>query len=184
MAALLLLWKGTPFVYYGEEIGMPQVKLKRSEIRDPVGLRYWPVHPGRDGARTPMAWTEGPQGGFTEGHPWLPLHPGHETRNVAIQKADPTSLWNWYRNLLRLRKDHQALQTGTWEPFEAGHRDVLAFWRRDGGEHWLVVANFSSRPAPVLLPPCRWALGTKPRDELAPGLHVLDGYEVLVAVQT
>lgn len=185
MAALLLLWKGTPFLYYGEEIGMPQVKLKRSEIRDPVGLRYWPIHPGRDGARTPMAWTAGPQAGFSEAKPWLPLHPGHETRNAAVQRGDPDSLWNWYQALLTFRRTHEVFRTGAWEPFEAGHRDVLAFRRTRPGETWLVMANFSVSPAPVLLDrPVRWVIGTKPRNDLEAGLHVLDGYEVLVAVQT
>jgi alpha-glucosidase len=180
-AAVLLLSGGTPFLYYGEELGMPEVTLSRDQIRDPVGVRYWPFNRGRDGARTPMAWTPGPSGGFTTGSPWLPLHPDHQTRNVAVQRADPNSLWNWHATLLALRRRHETLRTGAWEPAEAGHRDVLAFRRVAGGERWLVAANFRSRPTPILLEAAGvWGAGTKPREALAAGLHVLDPYEVLV----
>jgi len=182
IATLLLLTKGTPFLYYGEEIGLPEGQLARSEIRDPVGLRYWPFNKGRDGARTPMAWTRGPQGGFTEGKPWLPLHPDHAVRNVEVQRADPGSLWNWHARLLAFRKSHPVFQTGSWEPVEAGHRDVLGFRRIGPGETWLVLTNCRRQPSPILLDTAvRWVLGTKPREDLSPGLHVLDGYEVLVA---
>ncbi len=103
IAALVLTLPGTPYLYYGEELGMPETALRRRDIVDPPGQRFWPFFKGRDGARTPMPWT--PEGGFTTGTPWLPLGPDVATRNVAVQKADPHSVWNTYRKLLALRRE-------------------------------------------------------------------------------
>lgn len=181
VAALLLLTRGTPFLYYGEEIGLPEGRLSRSEIRDPVGLRYWPFNKGRDGARTPMAWTAGPQAGFTSGRPWLPLHGDAATRNVEVQRADPGSLWHWHRRLLELRRAHPVFQTGSWEPADVGHPEVLGFRRTDAQDSWLVLALCGRRPAPIGLDEAfRWVHGTHPRDDLSPGNHVLAAYEVAI----
>ncbi len=74
VAAMLLTLRGTPFLYYGEEIGMSDGKIPRAELQDPVGKRYWPFHPGRDPERTPMQWSAEPNAGFTSGSPWLRLN--------------------------------------------------------------------------------------------------------------
>jgi len=86
-ATLLLTLKGTPFIYYGEEIGMHNARIPRSRIQDPLGKRYWPLFAGRDQARTPMQWTGDPGGGFTEGEPWLPLSKDTASRNVRRQEG-------------------------------------------------------------------------------------------------
>lgn len=111
-ATLALTLRGTPFLYYGEELGMPEASLTRAQIVDPPGKRFWPFFKGRDGARTPMQWTAGPRAGFTTGTPWLPLQPDAAQRNVAVQREDPDSVWNAYRQLLALRRRAPALTRG------------------------------------------------------------------------
>ena len=114
-AALLLTQRGTPFIYYGEEIGLPDVRLRRGQIKDPPGLRYWPFYKGRDGCRAPLPWNGGTNGGFTTGAPWLPLAPGFAARNVELQRRDPRSVWSFYRDLLALRRASAALRRGSFE---------------------------------------------------------------------
>lgn len=185
-AALLLLCRGTPFLYYGEEIGMTQQRLPRRALRDPVGLRYWPFNQGRDGARTPMAWDGGLHGGFSQTTPWLPLHADFATKNVAAQRSDPDSLWHWYARLLRLRRAHPALQLGDWEAIAPAAPDTIAFTRTLDADRWLVLAHCARRGAEVSLPEgaWQWRCGTgAPR----PALHAratLAPYEVLVLQRT
>ena len=107
--ALLLALRGTPFMYYGEEIGMRDIRLTRSEILDPPGKKYWPLYKGRDGCRSPMQWNASPNAGFSTGKPWLPVNPDYTQRNVFAQQADPNSLFNFTKKLLSLRKSIPAL---------------------------------------------------------------------------
>ena len=100
--ALLLTLRGTPFMYYGEEIGMRDITLRRSEILDPPGRKYWPIYKGRDGCRSPMQWDSGVHAGFSTAKPWLPVHPDYPRRNVAAQQADPDSLFHFTKKLLGL----------------------------------------------------------------------------------
>ena len=104
-AALLLTQRGTPYLYYGEEIGMRDIQVRRSEIQDPVGKRFWPFYKGRDGCRAPMQWDGSMNAGFSLKAPWLPPHPDFVTRNVAAQRGDPDSLFQFYRKLIALRKE-------------------------------------------------------------------------------
>lgn len=103
-AVLALTLPGTPYLYYGEEIGMVEGRLTRDQIVDPPGRRFWPFFKGRDGARTPMQWTA--DGGFTTGAPWLPVNPDVVTRNAASQMEDPRSILATYRAVLALRRIH------------------------------------------------------------------------------
>lgn len=154
-AALLLTLRGTPFLYYGEEIGMRDISLSRDQIQDPVGLRYWPLMKGRDGCRAPMQWSASPNAGFTpEGvTAWLPLHPNFKTRNVMAQQADPNSLLNWHKRLISARKTHPALRAGAYTPVTDGTRFILAYLRETDSEVILVALNFSNRRQQVLLGP-------------------------------
>jgi glycosidase len=94
--------------------------------------------------RNPMPWTAGPNGGFTAAaRPWERLQPGHERRNVAAQDADPDSLLNHYRRLIRLRKSEPALSGGAVRSLETGREDVIAWERSAGGRRLVVVANLS-----------------------------------------
>ena len=93
-AALLLTLRGTLFIYYGEEIGMHNGNIRKRNIRDPLGKRFWPLFTGRDKARTPMQWEREPNGGFTDGIPWMPLNSDTRSRNVRQQEGELRSLLN------------------------------------------------------------------------------------------
>lgn len=154
-AALQLSLRGTPFVYYGDELGMPEVSVPRAKLQDPVGKRFWPFHKGRDGCRTPMAWTDMAHGGFSAQPPWLPLHADHKVRNAAAQAADPRSLANTYRRLLALRRRVPALHLGNMTLGPA-HETVLS-WRREHGDQQVEVRlNLSGQNQPCPLPAADW----------------------------
>lgn len=142
-AAMLLTLRGTPFLYMGEEIGMENGRLKRHELLDPVGRRYWPLHHGRDGARTPMQWNDGPNAGFSSGCPWLRVNPSYPRINVAAEERDPDSLLTWYKRLIWARKASPALTGGSYTPVEPSGRGVFAFFREGGGQRVVVLLNFS-----------------------------------------
>lgn len=127
---LLLTLRGTPFMYYGEEIGMRDVALKRSEIMDPPGKKYWPIFKGRDGCRSPMQWTDAPFAGFSTSKPWLKVHPNYVHRNVAAQQAEPNSLLNFTKRLIALRRAHAALRRGSFRACFRADTGVLAYERK------------------------------------------------------
>ncbi|MBN2080099.1 MAG: alpha-glucosidase [Spirochaetes bacterium] len=145
-AALLLTARGTPFIYYGEEIGMKNQSIARCRVHDPLGKRYWPLFPGRDPARTPMQWTPGKNAGFTTGPAWLPVGVDYPKVNVEVQSRDRYSLLSFYRSLLSVRNATPALHRGDWSPVVKGHRGVLAYYRTHGKETVFVALNFSDRP--------------------------------------
>jgi len=153
---LLLTLRGTPFMYYGEEIGMRNIPIRRREIMDPPGKKYWPIYKGRDVCRSPMQWDDTPNAGFTKGNPWLKVHPNYPKRNVAAQQAEPDSLLNFTRKLIALRKESPALIRGDFTPLETGSSQVMAYLRTHEGKNILVALNFSNRKiraegfAPVL----------------------------------
>ena len=154
-AMLLLTARGTPFLYYGEEIGMRDVKLRYRELRDPYTRRYWPFLAGRDPARTPMQWDGSVAAGFTQGRPWLPVSPDFETINVARERNDPASLLSLYRRLIRLRRTAPALLDGRYEELDAGNPSCLVYLREYAGpepDMLLIAVNFSGRPQTVSLP--------------------------------
>jgi alpha-glucosidase len=151
-ATLLLTLKGTPFIYYGEEIGMHNTHIAKSQIRDPLGKRFWPLFSGRDKARTPMQWNPGQHGGFTSGIPWLPSNKDTGFRNVKQQEGEPSSLLNLYRNLIRLRKSHGAMERGSWLPVTNGRSGLLSYFRTEGQERILVILNFTGRQKSFSLP--------------------------------
>ncbi|WP_045235097.1 alpha-amylase family glycosyl hydrolase [Deinococcus pimensis] len=149
---LLLTLRGTPTVYYGDELGLADVHVPRERQRDPQGLRQ-PDAPGasRDPARTPMPWDESPFAGFSTVEPWLPLGDS-KARHVSAQMHDARSDLNYFRSLTRLRRDRRSLHAGDLEVVDAGHDDVLAFLRRSGDDCVLVLLNFTGETRPVRLP--------------------------------
>ncbi|HEY3163198.1 MAG TPA: alpha-amylase family glycosyl hydrolase, partial [Candidatus Limnocylindrales bacterium] len=125
-AGLLLTGGGTPFVYYGEEIGLTGEKPDEN-------------------IRTPMAWTgEGPAAGFTTGTPWEPPEPGWETRNVAAESADPASLLSTYRDLIRLRAAHASLSGGPTAPLMSSDPKIVAYLRLASQDRTAIIANVSN----------------------------------------
>jgi len=110
MLALLCVLRGTVLLYQGEELGLPEVDLRRDQLRDPVGDLYYPLFKGRDGCRTPMPWDAAkPHLGFSSGTPWLPPGPEHAALAVAAQEADPDSTLAFARAALSFRKAHASL---------------------------------------------------------------------------
>lgn len=154
LATMLCTLRGVPVIYQGQEIGMTNRYIPLREADDPIpGLlarrlpeavnRRLPERLNRDEVRTPMQWTSAPGAGFCpdDVQPWLPVNDNRVDRNVATEDADPASLLNLYRRLLRLRNDSPALNAGTLRLRPTGSGDVLAYDRRDGDERLVVVAN-------------------------------------------
>ncbi|MCE1255573.1 MAG: alpha-glucosidase [Anaerolineae bacterium] len=144
-AALLLTQHGTPFLYYGEEIGMRDIHLSRRQIQDPVGKLYWPFYSGRDGCRSPMQWDASKYAGFSDRQAWLPLHEDYMERNVLAQRENAGSLYHFYKKLIRLRKEEKTIQNGIFISLTFEPRSILAYLRQDGDETILVILNFGRR---------------------------------------
>lgn len=143
-AAMTLTQRGTALVYYGEEIGMAD--LRPDELAAfPLGPRR-KVADKRDPERSPMQWTGDAGAGFSTGAPWLPVAAAAKQTNVAAQLHDPASMHAWYARLLALRKTEPALRDGQYVPLESGNADVVAFARRDAtGAGVLVLLNMSDK---------------------------------------
>ena len=145
MAALYLTLRGSPIMYYGEEIGMENNDPKSKEdVKDPIGKLNWPLEKGRDGERTPMQWNDSPNAGFTKGTPWLPVSPNYQTRNVAAELKDPNSILNFYKTLLAMRHTESALLDGDYTPLNEDDPNVVSYLRRYKDEAILVVINMST----------------------------------------
>jgi alpha-glucosidase len=143
-AAMLLTLRGTPFVYYGDEIALPPTLIPRSQILDPVSKHYWPFY-SRDPGRAPMPWNASPHGGFTDGRPWLPPHPGYGERNVESQRADPDSVFHFYRRLIALRAGSEALRSGDFVNLTPRPRHGWAYLRRSEEDTACIALNFSGK---------------------------------------
>jgi alpha-glucosidase len=155
IAATLLTTKATAMTYYGAEIGMPTTPPKRrGDVKDPIGITGWPKEKGRDGERTPMQWTPGPQAGFsTNPHTWLPIPPDYKTVNVEVESANPDSLLNWYKRLIALRRDNASLRDGGFVMLQKDNPDVLSYLRTgvNGSEPVVVAINMTGRPQHISL---------------------------------
>ena len=144
MAALYLTLRGTPIMYYGEEIGMKTTPPTRQEdVKDPIGRRGWPKEKGRDGERTPMQWNGSENAGFSKAKPWLPVPPTYKTHNVAAESKDPNSVLEFYRSVLKLRHTNHALLDGSYTTLNESDPDVLSYLRSYKDETVLVALNMS-----------------------------------------
>jgi len=144
-AALLLTLRGTPTLYYGDEIGMEDVLVPPDRVRDGREKNVPGRGLGRDPARTPMQWSGGRGAGFTSGEPWLPVPGSAEERNVERERADPRSLLLFYRDLIALRRSEEALTVGDYDPIGVAG-SALAYLRSAGDSRLLVAANLSHEP--------------------------------------
>jgi alpha-glucosidase len=150
MAALYLTLRGTPIMYYGEEIGMTNNDPTRKEdVKDPIGRTGWPQEKGRDGERTPMQWNSEKNAGFTTGDPWLPVPPSYTTHNVATELEDSSSVLQAYRQILSLRRTNPALLEGAYVPLNVNDPNVLSYLRRYKDQAVLVVLNMSGKTQDV-----------------------------------
>ena len=155
ISTMLFASRGTALFYYGDEIGMKTTPPARKEdVKDPVGIAYWPFYKGRDGERTPMQWDGAPNAGFTtdSAKPWLPVPADSTTINVKAEEAGPDSLFTWYQTLIRLKKTNPAFATGSESMLDADNPNVLS-WLRKGPDQVSVVVsvNFKAEPQSVSL---------------------------------
>jgi alpha-glucosidase len=152
-AMLLLTLRGTPTLYYGDEIGMRDVPVPPERQQDPWGLRVPGL--GRDPCRTPMQWNSGPNAGFSPpgtADLWLPFAPDYKDTNVEHQREDPASILSLYRRLLAYRRATPALGSGSYEALDMDRGNCFAYRRQAGGEQLIVVLNFSSEAQTLSLP--------------------------------
>jgi alpha-glucosidase len=162
MAAMFLTLRGTPIMYYGEEIGMQNNDpTRREDVKDPIGRLGWPKEKGRDGERTPMQWNGEPNAGFTTGTPWNAIPATYKTYNVADELKDPNSILNWYKQLLALRRSNLALLDGEYIGLNEKDPNVLSYLRKSNTDAVIVVINMSAAPQTVNFKPSKQRLNVK-----------------------
>ena len=156
--ALLMCLRGTLCLYQGEELGLEEAYVSYEELQDPYGKEFWPKFKGRDGCRTPMPWSsDGPNGGFSDFKPWLPVAMEHLDKAVAVQDHEEGSLLNFYRDIIALRRMRPALTKGSLELIEVTD-DVIAFVRKFEGRAPILCAfNLGTGTQSMPLPEGAWA---------------------------
>jgi alpha-glucosidase len=147
-AILLLTLRGTPTIYYGDEIGMQQVAIAPDQIRDPFEKNVPGQGLGRDGCRTPMQWDGSHHAGFSDADPWLPLPARSSGDNLEDQRQDSASTYQLYCQLIALRRTQPGLLSGAYRPVVASG-DLLMYLREAPGDRILVVLNLGSEPTSV-----------------------------------
>jgi alpha-glucosidase len=150
-AMLLLTLRGTPTLYYGDELGLTNGIIPKNKVQDPQGLRLG-ADRTRDIARTPMQWSDEPFAGFSSEEPWLPLSQDHETLNAALQEKDPSSMLMLYRYLIWMRKALPALHRGNYYPLDTNCDDCFIYMREYASERYLIALNFTGIGRTVIIP--------------------------------
>jgi oligo-1,6-glucosidase len=170
LATFLHMLQGTPYIYQGEEIGMTNVRFASIDdyrdieilnmYREQAGLPEFDqvsvmesiYVKGRDNARTPVQWDDSANGGFTAGTPWIAVNPNYPEINVEQTKQDPKSIFRYYQQLIRLRKEHEIIVYGSYEPILNDHDELFAYIRTLGSEKLLVVCNFFGKETEFAYP--------------------------------
>ncbi|AXC11011.1 Neopullulanase [Acidisarcina polymorpha] len=148
LATVLFATRDTALFYYGDEIAMKTTPpVRKEDVKDPIGITGWPKEKGRDGERTPMQWTPGPNAGFTTGTPWLPIPPSYVLYNVQTEVPDYNSMLNWYKQLIELRRQNPSVGKGNNVTLNKSDTKVLAWARQLEGQPTVVIAcNFTADP--------------------------------------
>ncbi|MEK2690194.1 glycoside hydrolase family 13 protein [Bdellovibrio sp. GT3] len=187
IATMYFMMQGTPFIYQGQEIGMTNSHfdgpddfndvsaknyfvMKRKEGRSDADITAELNHTSRDNARTPMQWDSSANAGFTTGKPWLKTNPNFKQINVAAQMEDPESILNYYRRLIRLRRQHEGLIYGSFDLVDADNKEVFAYTRTLGAEKFLVISNMTKNATRCALGP----IAVKPDNLLLANMPVTD----------
>jgi alpha-glucosidase len=145
-AMLLFTLRGTPTVYYGDEIGMSEAAIPADRVRDPFQKNLPNLNVGRDGSRTPMQWSELAYAGFSEAEPWLPVAPDFSRKNVEAERDDPRSMLNLYHRLIALRGSRRALTAGSYRPI-VSNPSLLVFMREGDNDRVIIALNLGNQPA-------------------------------------
>jgi alpha-glucosidase len=153
-AMLLLTLRGTPTLYYGDELGMKDGLIPPEKVQDPQQKNMPELSLGRDPARTPMQWDDSENAGFTTGEPWLPVAPDAYEVNVSRQREDPDSVLALHRRLIECRHAEPALQVGSYDPLTVDG-DLIGFVREHEGSRLMVVLNLGHGPAVAEPARCR-----------------------------
>jgi alpha-glucosidase len=150
MLLLMLSLRGTPIIYYGEEVDMQEYEISKSELKDPQGIRFWPDIKGRDGCRIPFPWdSKAPNQGFNEGaEPWLPAE---NTLTLDQAMMIENSTFNVLREMLKIRKACPALQKGSYKRI-FNNRECFVFERKTEEQTVLIAANFSTEDKIIEFP--------------------------------
>ncbi|MEG9326767.1 alpha-amylase family glycosyl hydrolase [Salinimicrobium catena] len=141
-AMLLLTLRGTPTIYYGDELGMEDVNIPENKIMDPQALNEPGVGKSRDPERTPMQWDDTRNAGFTTGEPWLPLMENYQELNVKEQWEKKGSMLHFQRRLINLRNGEPALHIGDHIPVYT-ENNLLSYMRKYKDRKYLMVLNLS-----------------------------------------
>ncbi|GAE35265.1 glycoside hydrolase family 13 protein [Halalkalibacter akibai] len=169
LATMYFLMQGTPFIYQGQEIGMTNVQFHAIEDYNDVAIKnlyrneiesgtaheeimkvIWKN--GRDNSRTPMQWTSEEKAGFTNGSPWLKVNPNFKEINVEQSLEDSQSIYHFYKELIKLRKENEALIYGTYELILEGHNQIYAYTRTLGNEKFIILSNLFAKSTDCELP--------------------------------
>ena len=164
LTTFLLTMRGTPYYYNGDELGMTNPGFtKIDDYRDMPTLNEYRhlINTGgdipkfmkeiqfscRDNGRTPFQWDSSANAGFTTGTPWIKLNPNYKTINVAAEENDPNSCLNYFRKMVKLRRDNLVLVYGKYQMLDKSNPNVYAYTRELNGEKFLIMLNFTSNPA-------------------------------------
>lgn len=170
LATCLHMMKGTPYIYQGEEIGMTNVKFEKiddyrdietlnwyrekikNDVEDAQALMNLIYKKGRDNARTPMQWNDSKNAGFSDGRPWLKINPNYQEINVEQALKDKDSIFYYYKELIRLRKENPVIIYGTYDLLLEDHEHIYAYTRTFNGEKLLIILNFYEAQTEFALP--------------------------------
>jgi alpha-glucosidase len=156
LTALLCSLRGSVSIYQGEELGLPEAEVPFEKLKDPYGITFWPNFKGRDGCRTPLAWSSEAKGDFTSGDPWLPIAAEHLALSVAAQEADTQSTLQGFRRFMRWRGQFNVLRFGEIEHVTSEDQ-VLSFQRHDEDMRIVTVFNLGAQEATFKLAQLRGA---------------------------
>ena len=166
LTTFIMTMRGTPYCYYGDELGMKNIRFDRIEdYRDIATINAYQrvkntggdLHAfleaqkrsSRDNGRTPFQWNDSVHAGFSTGTPWISVNPDYTTVNAAAEDKDPRSVLNYFRKIVRLRKDQPVLVYGKYSLLDKDNPDVYAYSRELNGKKLLILLNFRSHPAKV-----------------------------------
>ncbi|MED4454807.1 alpha-glucosidase [Metabacillus fastidiosus] len=169
LATMFFLMQGTPFIYQGQEIGMTNVKYSAITDYDDVATKNLYIEErargksheeimeiiwknGRDNSRTPMQWTDEINAGFTTGKPWLPVNSNYCSINVKQSLQDPDSIYHYYKKMIELRKEHETLIYGSYDPVLEEHDKIFAYTRTLNDDVFLIMANLFEEKASFAFP--------------------------------